>query len=545
MFVRWYNGLHDRGRSTLSHKSYLSNNVRNLENKIIVAKEVPIDYVTDGKYMLYTCFNNPAELCRFIELEIAKKTERRFHESTPSNSRQKPRFDIDIKKTDHAEFLKAYQHANPNLVLFGEHVKDLVIRTSLEVVSWLGVEADVSSDIMLFTSHGTRKRSYHIILNRYYQHGVEQVRAFWNACLERCTNELDRAIFIRFVDQGPYSKNALLRMVWSTKTDGSERRMKKYINKYTYQGNEITHSLPGHDNKNISIARLTILLHGLVSFTEEAEALPKLAQEVISKYVESEDIDEATFQFCKLEIEKWDTERAFCVLEADMSIIKLSRLRDTYCPLCKRVHESDPFCYVNDRGLFWHCSRARGLGGVFISDLVEHRGHSNALRDRINACRLANSMEVLEGTEVIESKPIPKLSFCVLGEEVDIEVDSSSSEEEIVAQAVEQASCSTWLIHEQQPKQVVVAQPPSISNSPTVIRKPVVRPVSKPVVVVPVTTPSRVVPQSPISQLRHRPLTFDSPIHTETQQIRVIEIKNSIGTSRASRSKHAKLQWDY
>lgn len=551
IYVRWYSGLIDKrdnpSTAPNTKKTYLSSSVKNLESRIIIAKEmqIPISELDTssgvermrmrapeaGKYMLYASFRNYVELYRYIE--SVPPLERQFHEATPRSSRQKPRFDIDIKKQDLIEFRVSNPAALENFRAFGEYVKDLVITTSMAVLASLGVEACPALDVMLFESHGERKRSFHIVLNRYYQNGCDQAMAFYSSCLQRCDTELDKAVFTRFVDTGPYSRNANLRLVWSGKRDGSEYRVKKYVNSYTYKGEKVTHVLPNYNHPSMAVRRMSILLHSLVSFTEEAEGLPNLYNTPPIRIVESEDIDEETFQACKRHIENWDTQRAFCVLEAEGSIIRLERLMDTVCDLCKRQHESNPFCYVNSRGLFWHCGRAKGVGGVFISSLEGRTNDTSALLDRVNACRESAGLERLDGTTV-HTKPEPqKLIFTVLGEDMteyalqpEPEVETPAlvevePEPEVTIQSIVEAPKQRKVVARPRPKAV-------LDPIPIIAAQP--RPVTA------------VVHSSPISRLRLQSRT--PALACDPQRAApACEVRTSRSACSGSRRK-MQLDWD-
>ena len=430
MYTQWYNGLFDRGIRG-DHRNYLSNHVSGLETRIIVAKQLSRVDDPEDTYMVYTSFRSYVELYKFI---LATPSESRvFHEVTPESSRQKLRFDLDIKRDTHAEFTLSHPGAARNFDVFGEYIKDLVITTSLEVLNDLLASSrsetlrrdepiSAELDVMLFTSHGRNKRSYHIVLPRHYVCGVSQAEAFWNCCLGRCKSDLDKDIFIRFVDRGPYSRNAPLRMLWSGKRDGSEFRVKKYCEGYNYAGRSVQHAplLEEGNGRDLTFKRKNTLHQSLVSFTEESEALPHIGAPTMPRIANYTDIDELTYQKCKTHIEKWDTNSVFSVLECEGSIIQLERHLATDCPICNREHSRDPFCYLSSGALYWHCGRAKGVTGILIARLQEEGVASNSLLARLNRCRVDEGSAPLEGIIVLPSKAKSRPVLMVFGEECEI-----------------------------------------------------------------------------------------------------------------------------
>jgi hypothetical protein len=462
VYDRWYNGLFNKQTDKKTNKKiYLSDSVKNLENSLIVAKAVSFQSDTPFKsginrhsktknnmnkqadeqtgkcvemntvnheYMTYKSFANYVELYKYIKKSEVE--ERLYHEITPENSKQKPRFDIDIKKDEYLEYFKEFRDNNgeqqllKNFIMFGEYIKDLVITNACKVLVNLKINPDISKDFMVFESHGINKISYHIILNRYYQYGCKQSRAFYMACLEYCDTLEAKAIFNRFVDKSIYSKNKPLRIIWSVKCNDTEYRVKKYTKEFKYRFRTISHYIPEIDTQESQdVARMTILFHSLITCTDEAEPLPILNTKDNNRYDSSTseltDLEEKTYAICKEHIKKWDTSSVFDIGDYQGSKIHLIRLENTYCPICKRVHESNPFCYIRDGNLYWHCGRAEGMIGVFIANISDGNNisHDNQLMERIKNYRLANGKEPIDIGPIKDNPSADPLVFMVFDED--------------------------------------------------------------------------------------------------------------------------------
>ena len=373
--LRWVTGLFKDASNKQSHKDrlYLTDiHPYNLLDHIIISRNKVFGGREIREYAAFRGFPDLFHYMKKIPLE-----ERLFHEVTPEDSMQKPRFDIDIKIND---YVSSSNLSDKTFVEFGEMIKDMVISAVMTVTSNYGLHLDLTRDFMIFTAHGKEKRSYHIVLNRYYHHGHEQSRSFYDLCCQSL-KEHEKGLYKKYVDPIIYNKNASLRLVWCIKKSEGEIREKKYCKTFNYRGKSYTH-LIDYEN-TIKLEQFAILANSLITFTCDADPMPIFPVTKIEKNYDlaaNREISDIVYKACKNIIEKWDTNNNFEVGGCDKGVIQLYRNKGSYCSICTthnvygdglpHIHEKYPsFCYINQNVLYWHCGKAKGISGIPIGYL--------------------------------------------------------------------------------------------------------------------------------------------------------------------------------
>lgn len=359
---RWVYGLFrkDETEGIQKASSYISDNLDG--DELIISKPVLLtsDKGETKEVRAYTTFTDYISLYSYIKARPL--SERQFHEVCPSNHKQKPKFDIDIDLPAYREFA----YVGMSFEQLGEYVKDMVIRAAIAVLKAYNVAVDISRDICIFTSHGMQKRSYHVLLSRYYHFSNEQAREFYELCSRVHVGELDQALFARFVDSHVYAANASLRVSGCVKP-GSDR-VKRYCSDFTYEGATYSHLLTdpkAWDGRPVTdrMREMLVLSHSLVTFCEGLTAMPvfAVARKVWEREVE--EISPETYDECKAFLATWDIQGAYEIDGESEGKIQLPRVRPSYCESCKRVHHEMPgFAHIIDGVLYVHCGRCSGIG---------------------------------------------------------------------------------------------------------------------------------------------------------------------------------------
>jgi rubrerythrin len=352
--------------------------------------------------MQYTSFNNYIELHEFIK--ETPRHERVFHEVALANNNQKPRFDIDISIEDYVKFFGS----DRQFVEFGEWMKDVVIETCIEVLRSYNIALEIDRDFAVFSSNSTTKRSYHIILNRFYHHGCEQAKEFYNKCLNCLVNEDTKKIFKTFVDDAAYNKNKSLRLLLSIKGT----RVKNYERTFSYKGTQYTQVIDRLSTGKIDIGlqNKIILSVSLVTFTSDSSPMPSFPVALLSKQLRSAEIPDTVLKECFQILNVWNSNNVFEVSGTDDGKICLKRLKSSHCQICNRVHESFPsFCYIDDGCLMYHCGRAKATSGIQIAKLsTVMSGLDTRLRNyrTTKGLVLDNDVHCLLGSGEINSKEL-------------------------------------------------------------------------------------------------------------------------------------------
>lgn len=470
----WYGGLfrkdlisqhgskHDKKgcEKTQKNRVYLSD-VIDLGEKIIVAKPVDIVRTTTQKgrdsvdskksdiktIYNYTYFKDYVEFYHYIKHTNVKQ--RMFHEVTPEYSSQKARFDIDIERQKYEAFVttvgKATPESSTSFAKFGDHVKDLVIRNVIEVLKDYCLPLNLERDVCVFTSHRSSKRSYHIVINRYFHYGSIQAQEFHRLCLEKCKSHIDVKLFKTFIDAGIYDKNHPLRTCHSVKKENGVCYEKKFVEEFTFEGKMYTHQLTDEafseeeeEAMSDKIRKLHILHRSLITYTNESVPLPSFPITRIEREAVISMSEEIYKECCAL-VANWDKKGIFTVEGEENGQIHLSRNAPSLCEICRpnrkdtgesAVHDNmNAFCYIHRGYLYWHCYRAKGYSGICLGKLKSYRNQADCLMDDY----LKDIMQD-EGKECIileedgtEYRP-PEDKNSYENEVLEIKVDSKNSE---------------------------------------------------------------------------------------------------------------------
>ena len=365
-YRRWVCGLYrDGGSSSRPEKAtYISDISKGSNKELIISKVIYVDKLDKTKDVrVYTIFEGYPSL--YFYLWSTPQHQRLFHEVFPNNRKQKPRFDIDVSLKAYSEFA----HLGMSFEDVGEYVKDMVIRSCAMVMQSLGTSLNIARDVCIFTSHGSAKRSYHIILSRRYHYGREQAKEFFKLCSHVHVGDIDKALFKRFVDSHVYASNASLRLAWCIKdATAVEPRVKQYCSTFKYEGKEYEHILypTGLDEPpTADISNLYILAHSLVTFCEGIEPMPVLSVKIEHRLNTVRDMSKDTYEECVAIINKWNTEGIYVIDGESNGKIQLLRLKPNMCDMCNKPdpHEKmNGFCQIIDGALYYHCGIFKGRG---------------------------------------------------------------------------------------------------------------------------------------------------------------------------------------
>jgi hypothetical protein len=449
----WYGGLYrkDYGTKGSDKKRVYLSDAENLEGKIIIAKPVDLVYVTSPKQdkvktiYNYTCFKDYVEFYHYIKHTNCK--DRIFHEVTPEHVPQKARFDVDIERDKYEGFVKilGQDAKSTSFAKFGNYVKDLVIRNVIQVLKEYGLTLDLSRDVCVFTCHRSSKRSYHIVINRYFHYGSVQAQEFQRLCLQKCASQVEIKLFKTFIDPGIYDKNHPLRTWHSVKKEQGVCYEKKFSEEFTFEGLKYTHQLVDEafseeeDDEVMSdkIRKLHILHRSLITYTHESVPLPSFPVTKIDREQVSVISGETYKECCQL-ISAWDPKGIFTLAGEEDGQIHLLRNSPSLCEICRPIRESagvsavhdsmNAFCYIHRGHLYWHCYRAKGHSGICLGKLKSYRSES----DRVIDDYLKTIVQE-EGCRILEED----------GTEYHPEEDASSYEDEVIRIAVDSESASS------------------------------------------------------------------------------------------------------
>lgn len=347
--VMWFNYLNRSNKLSLMLSDYYDKVVSTAdENHIIhVARD-------DEKLKkIFTVFSNEVLLYEYqCSLPVEK---RNMYEIIPGLKPQKIHFDVDIGEV----YIKNFDEDN--------FINELIEN----IIKFIKVDLDLTKDIMIFTSHGKAKKSYHIIVNNYCLRNMHETKQFMNAIISNANG------LAQYIDTSIYTTNRQFRLVGSSKLNDISR-MKKFSKVWKYKGNEIVSDYQDD---------VTIFINSLVSNTNNCMPLDLFEKAPDRKIItNSYELSHANGEALNDVIKKMFVKKFNCgiffklddQMQSGSGLLLAKRISKSFCALCDRVHENEnPYFVITNRGeVKYSCRRNDGLlvslGMLNISDSVNN-----------------------------------------------------------------------------------------------------------------------------------------------------------------------------
>lgn len=299
---------------------------------------------------IYAFFESYVEFFRYFqEFEPA---DRSFYEIIFGELPQKPHFDIDI---DADNFNQSYP--NESWDLGAETLRTALIQACIDVLTSLKMPFNLQRDLLLYTSHGPTKRSFHLVLNNICHDGNREARAFYDAVVAQI-RILTQNKYAEFVDRGVYSSRQQFRMVGSQKVGSG--RPKVFHAQFEFKGQVYEH-IYTETTTDPEIQGLIITYESMVSFISGCSFIPSLVPPRPyggTNLSELPDLDRTVVSQCLTMLQEKMNPCPFTVIGIKGHVISLHRLRPSHCPLCLRQHEHEnPRMYLSNGKIFWDCRR--------------------------------------------------------------------------------------------------------------------------------------------------------------------------------------------
>lgn len=308
----------------------------------------------DGDFMrIYAYFDSYLEF--FEYMMKFEPSDRAFYEIIFGELPQKPHFDVDIA---YAEFLKLYPGEDFDST--AAFIKDTVIAGCMQVLAERSITIDMSRDVLLYSSHGPQKQSFHIVLNNHCHDGNEEARAFYDEVVKKISI-LTNGKYLKFIDSGVYSPRQQFRLVGCQKVLSG--RPKIFYERFTYNQTEYTHTY-SDDVTEITMKKLTIMYESLVSFVSGCKFLPSWVppkQGSDQELQDTPDLDDGVVKNCLVMMKHKIKDSPFSVREVQGNMILLQRNAPSWCPICTNSpepHEKEhPYILIVEGKVYWDCRR--------------------------------------------------------------------------------------------------------------------------------------------------------------------------------------------
>lgn len=381
----------------LRKKRSLLSECHNYFNYLIVC------WVKDNKH-LFTYFT---DYLKFIEYELNIHPDRRsFFEIIFGHLPQKPHFDLDID--------------NSNGQYTEEEILGVFIPALIKVFSQYKVDINLSQDILIYSSHGKTKLSFHIIVDNHCHNSSEEAKALYYLVLDQLPEK-----YRMCVDPNVYSSIQQFRMLGSQKEKSG--RVKIFHEKWKYQGEEIIYQYKENNEKlkpylQFQASLVSLISHCLYLPIFEHPAINKssnLSYENVT--INSDEMQEVLHLFCRKMDYDLDNNFPFNIIEVKESIILFQRIIPTECPICKRIHEHEnPYLLVTpNKDIFFDCRRAPAKKRLYIGSISQTskflQQWRKTIKSRMEEDKVYNlkSEDIRKPVKKIEMEP-EKDTFCSL-----------------------------------------------------------------------------------------------------------------------------------
>ncbi len=354
--MRWFYRLNSNSSGKGLYDSY---NNQQLQTGLIVC------FINNRNQRLFILFQSHLHFGK--HLITTPKKDQTFFEIIRGQYAQKPHFDLDFNLKDLPTTI------NPELV------KDNLISAILAICKLDQIELNLQRHILLFTSHGEHKKSYHVIINGYCHNNNLEAKSFYDKVISLLSENEQK-----YIDHSVYGKSQNFRIVGSQKLNSN--RPKILNTQWNYQGQLINYCYEEEvEDEN---HRLILELEAsLITHVVDCLPLPSFVSQKVTIYNNhnSMNIDESIGR------------QGFMLLaeQANMAIndprfpyeyksitgnlIILKRIRPSICGICQRVHTNEnPFMSVNSNNwkVYFHCRRSTTEKGLLIGTIVPENDYS-------------------------------------------------------------------------------------------------------------------------------------------------------------------------
>lgn len=324
-----------------------------------ISTSLVVCYTPNEKTRLFAIFSSYVEF--FEYLQNFQLEQRCFYEVIFGEFPQKPHFDIDVSDIE-------------NLDEVAELLRESVIKGCLEVAPEISIERDV----LIYSSHSVKKRSFHIVIANKCHDDNKQSQAFYQAVMEK-VNRYTEGKWANHVDPKVYSPRQQFRIVGNQKAGSG--RVKAFYENFSLEGKVYEH-IYSEDVSDPNVKKLVLLCESLIGFTSGCKFLPSLINKELNKKVfgEFEEISYSTAQRCLVMLKSKMNPCPFTIKEIKGGLICLKRHGPSPCPICtkSRPHENEnPYMLVGNGKIYWDCRRSI-QGKRFFVGYLEHQPDTEA-----------------------------------------------------------------------------------------------------------------------------------------------------------------------
>jgi len=299
-----------------------------------------------------------SEAASMIEKLYSNQKIMNYYEVIPGYRSQKFFLDIDISLS------------NPEKL---DSVTEKVMSSLVELIreSWPTLtekELQPEKDICLYSSHGQKKRSFHLVFPRFILCNHREAQFVYNFLLEKIP-----PFFHRYLDGSVYSKKQNFRLLYSSKKDHPER-MKKVEHTWKFGSVEVKQYHPPTPCDPETFLKLSptgyrrsLILDSFITHINRGDHY-HLSQQLRNQHEDEErKKEERNYQFYSILPDDFPQPPEGLEIRCiDGDRILLSRKKPSFCPICQKTHDSEgaSLKYYETKNVWYlHCFRQKQYGG--------------------------------------------------------------------------------------------------------------------------------------------------------------------------------------
>jgi hypothetical protein len=305
----------------------------------------------------FAAFRSPLDFLSYIKKIPPEKWA--FFEYILGTQVQKLYFDVDIPMVD-------FRQAEPgeNVDEFGKELVSELVKQIVETFDERGFHIEPAKNILLFTSHSSNKKSFHVVVDGYAVMNNRENYILASEVLEQLPEK-----YLKFIDTGMWSSKQQFRLYRSQKPFSNRPKIFQPI--WYYQGQWIESVIYEHvqfpsEQQSAEALKFTILfLASCISVVQNCQIIPETLpeDEPFTRNSNTFTEDEITSEIVDTIYERADKSlfQIYRIAESKGSLISLLRKVPAHCSLCDSYHTNDnAFLTIKRTGkVYFHCHGVR------------------------------------------------------------------------------------------------------------------------------------------------------------------------------------------
>lgn len=255
-----------------------------------------------------------------------------FYEVLRGSLPMKPYFDIDIS-------LEGLEDIQSRIDMSNRLIK-LMIKLIIQIYPQIQ-----ETDIFIFNSNSDKKRSYHIVVDRWSFPNNTETKKLYDEIIKHLPKD-----WIPFVDSVVYKSSQQFRTLYSHKFNTSRIKVIDPLSPWKMD------AIP----KDREQEQLLTFISSLIQNVKSCTFLPLLRnEEEFESEFEGKLISDVCLSNIQDIINTMEDSNCFTMGKIDGCFITLNRIRPSYCSSCEKTHDHEnPFVFISSTDtVFFNCRR--------------------------------------------------------------------------------------------------------------------------------------------------------------------------------------------